>query len=131
MRFLLDTCAVLYCSFNTDDLSGVARTELTTASQGEVVVSAVSIAEIACLVERGRLTLQRHWRLWWDEILHQTGWACLPITPVVMAEAHSLPPPIHRDSGDRILIATARIERLTLATTDRKILGYPPVQSLA
>jgi antitoxin (DNA-binding transcriptional repressor) of toxin-antitoxin stability system len=48
---------------------------------------------------------------------------CLPITAEVLAEAYSLPPPIHRDPADRILIATARHERLTLVTSDGKIRG--------
>jgi len=60
-------------------------------------------------------------------LLKQTAWPCLPITAEVMAEACSLPPPIHRDPADRVLIATARLERLTLVTTDGKIRGYPHV----
>ena len=48
-----------------------------------------------------------------------------------MAEAYSLPPPIHSDPADRILIATARLEKLTLVTTDAKIRAYPHVQSVA
>jgi PIN domain nuclease of toxin-antitoxin system len=63
--------------------------------------------------------------------LEQTAWTCLPITASVMAEACSLPPPIHRDSADPVLIATARCERLTLVTTDGKIGGYPHVATLS
>ena len=43
-----------------------------------------------------------------------TAWTSLPITVEFLAEAYSLPPPIHRDPADRVLIATARQERLTL-----------------
>jgi PIN domain nuclease of toxin-antitoxin system len=38
---------------------------------------------------------------------------------------------IHRDPADRVIIATARLERLTLVTTDGKIRGYPHVTTLA
>jgi len=48
-----------------------------------------------------------------------------------LAEAYSLPPPIHRDPADRLLIATARLERLTLVTTDGKIQGYPHVATMS
>ncbi len=48
----------------------------------------------------------------------------------IMAEAYSLPPPIHRDPADRVLIATARQERLTLVTTDGKIQAYPHVATV-
>jgi hypothetical protein len=34
------------------------------------------------------------------------------------------------DPVDRLLIATARLEKMTLVTMDGKILGYPHVQSL-
>ena len=59
-----------------------------------------------------------------------TGWTCLPVTADILAEAYSLPQPIHRDPADRILIATARTERLTLVTTDGKIRQYPHVTSI-
>jgi PIN domain nuclease of toxin-antitoxin system len=49
----------------------------------------------------------------------------LPITDEIMAEAYCLPPPIHRDPADLVMIATARLERLTVVTTDGKILSYP------
>jgi PIN domain nuclease of toxin-antitoxin system len=60
-------------------------------------------------------------------LLKRTAWPCLPVT----AEAYSLPSPIHRDPADRVLIATARCERLTLVTTDGKIRGYPHVATIA
>jgi len=47
-----------------------------------------------------------------------------------MAEAWSLPGMVHRDPADRLLLATARIERLTLVTTDRKLLAYPHAETL-
>lgn len=98
---------------------------------GEVFVSAISVAEIACLQERGRITLKQHWRTWWDSMLQKTAWTCLPITDRVVAEAYSLPPPVHRDPADLMIIATARLNQLTLVTTDRKILGYPHVTALS
>ena len=89
------------------------------------------MAELACLQERGKITLKQHWRAWWDALLKQTAWPCLPITANVMAEAYSLPPTIHRDPADRVLIATARLERLILVTTDGKIRSYPHVVSIS
>lgn len=130
MPYLLDTCAVLFVADNTPELSSETLRSVDSASPGQVFVSAISIAEITCLQERGRISLTTHWRLWWDELLNRTGWTWLPMTAHVMAEAHSLPPPIHRDPADLVLIATARIEKLTLITTDRKILDYPHVATL-
>ena len=131
MPYLLDTCAILFVAENTSDLSVTTLRLLDAAPTGEVFVSAISLAEIACLQERGRITLKQHWRIWWDALLNQTAWTCLPITDQVMAEAYSLPPPVHRDPADLMIIATARLERLTLVTTDKKILGYPHVMTLS
>ena len=127
MRFLLDTCAILFIVGDTGDLSAETLELIDSASPGEVFISAISLAEISCLQERDRIQLTSHWRAWWDELLRKTLWTCLPITDQTMAEAYSLPPPVHRDPADLVLMATARIERLTLITTDRKILDYPHV----
>lgn len=129
MRLLLDTCAVIFFAENTGDLSPAA-TEAIQAPDSEVFVSAVSIGELACAAERGKLKFKQHWRVWWKETLRRNGWTCLPVTAEIAEEAYSLSEPIHRDPADRILIATARVERLTLVTTDGKILGYPHVSTL-
>lgn len=131
MPYLLDTCAVLFIAENTTDLSPATLRVIGEAPPGEVFVSAVSVAELACLQEGGRITLKQHWRAWWDALLKRTAWDCRPVTAEIMAEAYSLPPPIHRDPADRVLIATARCERLTLVTTDGKIRGYPHVTTIS
>ncbi|OYV07493.1 MAG: PIN domain nuclease [Verrucomicrobiales bacterium VVV1] len=131
MPFLLDTCAILFIAEGTTELSPETLRQIDAAPPGQVFVSAISLGELACLQDRGRITLTKHWRTWWDELLKFTGWICLPITDQVMAEAYSLPPPIHRDPADLSLIATARLERLTLVTTDRKILDYPHVATIS
>ncbi|HOB97804.1 MAG TPA: type II toxin-antitoxin system VapC family toxin [Verrucomicrobiota bacterium] len=130
MRYLLDTCAILFIAENATDLSAATLRLIDDAPAGDVFVSAISVAELACLCEREKITLKQHWRLWWNVLLNRTAWTCLPITAEIMAEAYSLPPPIHRDPADRVLIATARHERLTLVTTDGKIRGYPHVGSI-
>lgn len=131
MPYLLDTCAILFTTEKTTDLSAATLKLIDMAPPGEVFVSAISVAELACLQERGKITLKLHWRAWWNSMLKQTEWTCLPVTDLVLAEAYSLPPPIHGDPADRILIATARLEKLTLVTTDRKIGGYPHVLTLS
>ncbi|MCX6904930.1 MAG: type II toxin-antitoxin system VapC family toxin [Verrucomicrobia bacterium] len=131
MPYLLDTCAILFIAENTGDLAPATLKLIDAAATEEVFVSAISLAELACLQDRRKITLKQHWRSWWDALLKQTAWTCLPITANIMAEAYSLPPPIHRDPADRILIATARVERLTLVTTDAKIHSYPHVTAIS
>jgi PIN domain nuclease of toxin-antitoxin system len=130
MRLLLDTCAIIFFVQPTRDLTPAAVAAIA-APDSEVFVSAASAMELACLQARNRIKLAVHWRKWWQRAISLNGWACLPVTQMIAEEAYCLPEPIHRDPVDRLLIATARQEGLTLVTTDRLILGYPHVASLA
>jgi len=129
MHLLLDTCALVFFVEDTGQLSNEAMGHLT-ADDAEVYVSAVSIAELACGQERRRIQLTLHWKQWWAEALRRNGWECLPISPEIMAEAWSLPGTLHGDPADRLLVATARIERMTLITTDPRLLEYPHLTTL-
>lgn len=64
MRLLLDTCAILFIAEQTADLSAATLSLIDAAPAGEVFVSAVSVAELACLQERGKIALKQHWRTW-------------------------------------------------------------------
>jgi PIN domain nuclease of toxin-antitoxin system len=130
MRYLLDTCAMVFIVENTGELSPAAETRLKDPG-AEIWVSAVSVAELACGQERGRIKLAMHWKQWWAEALRRNGWDCLSITPEIMAEAWSLPGTVHGDPADRLFLATARVERMTLVTTDRKLLSYPHADTLS
>lgn len=65
----------------------------------------------------------------WELILkHETGklqwpWTILPVKPEQLAELLKLPL-IHRDPFDRLLIAQARSEGLTIVTPDEQIGKY-------
>ena len=64
-------------------------------------VSAISCAEIACAAERGRIEIDRHWRLWFRHYVELNGWTILPIELESVEEAYALPAPFHRDPADR------------------------------
>jgi len=125
---LLDTCVVLWAGLEPAKLTTEA-TELLTDSETQVFVASITAAEIACAQERGRITLQGHWKPWFRRALDVNGWEVLPASLEVVEEAYSLPDPFHRDPADRIVAATARIHRLTLVTGDRLLLDYPHVDT--
>jgi PIN domain nuclease of toxin-antitoxin system len=52
----------------------------------------------------------------------------VPLTPEICVESCRLPRPVHKDPGDQIIIATARVEDFELMTSDAQILGYPHVK---
>jgi PIN domain nuclease of toxin-antitoxin system len=47
----------------------------------------------------------------------------------VAMEAYALPGTFHKDPADRILVAVARRNGLTLVTADDRILSYPHVRT--
>ena len=129
MRLLLDTCAIIWFAEAASDLSPQAY-EAIAHPENQTYVSPVSLMEIACLVQRNRIRLTEDWRVWWRRQLDVNGWSARAITSEIAAEAFSLLEPIHRDPADRLLIATARIEDMTLITGDHLILDYPYVHTL-
>lgn len=130
MKLLLDTCALLHFSLDPTRLSDAALHQITHPDT-EVWCSPISIGEVACLQQRGRIKINGHWKTWFRTLLQTNGWNLLPITGEIIEEAWSLLEPIHRDPADRILIATSRICRMPLITTDSLILDYPHVEALA
>lgn len=93
-------------------------------------VSAISCWEVAKLVEHGKLNLPTYIDNWFDQALGQSGVRLIPVTPRIAVESTALPD-FHRDPADQIIVATARIHDLPLATCDKKICRYPYVQLLS
>lgn len=93
-------------------------------------VSVISCWEVAKLVELGRLQLALPVLPWLERALAYPGVRLLELTPRIAVESTELPGTFHRDPADQILVATARVLGVPLLTADRKILGYPHVQTL-
>ena len=129
MKILLDTCCLVWAVSDPQQLSQAAAAALQ-ADDTLVSVSAISCAEVACLADRGRIRLDRHWRAWFREAVRLNGWDVHDVDLQVVEEAFSLPGEFHRDPADRLLVAAARLGQYTILTADRKILDYPHVQSL-
>lgn len=129
MKVLLDTCCVIWAASDPDKLSAAA-TEALTADDASVHVCAISCAEVACLAERGRISLDRHWKVWFNDVVALNEWSVLDIGVAIVQEAYSLPGNFHRDPADRFITATARLHDMPVLTADDKILSYPHVSSI-
>lgn len=128
MNLLLDTCAILFLSLDDDVITPSTRELIQRADR--IFVSAISSAELACLQERGRIELPCHWKPWLRKAIRLNGWEVLSVSMEIMEEAYSLPGTFHPDPADRILAASARLEKLNLLTTDRKLHRYPHVTAI-
>ena len=128
MKLLLDTHLLLWAAGMPQRLPAEARA-LIEQSDTEPIVSAASLWEIAIKNGLGRQDFMVDPHLLRRGLL-ENGYEELAITGA-HAVAVDLLPPIHRDPFDRILVAQAQIESLTLLTTDEVVARYPgPIRAL-
>jgi PIN domain nuclease of toxin-antitoxin system len=123
---LLDTCTLLWMSSDPSRLSESARGLIREYADG-LFVSAISAFEIAIKHRKDAITLPMSPHDWYARVLHHHGINELPVTGRIAMLAVELPPQ-HNDPCDRIIIATARVEGLTIVTPDSLIQTYPEVQ---
>ena len=129
MKLLLDTCCIIWAVSDPSVISKNAKA-LLTAEESEISISVISLAELACAVERRRIKIDRHWKTWFRYYSDLNGWQVESISLEIMEDAYSLPDTFHADPADRIITATARLNRSTILTADKKILAYPHVDSI-
>ncbi|MBX7247364.1 MAG: type II toxin-antitoxin system VapC family toxin [Candidatus Sumerlaeaceae bacterium] len=95
-----------------------------TRSGAPMFISAITLWELAKLVERGRVTIKGPLEPWLEEIQSHPQISVLPITAQVAAESVAFGPNFSADPADQIIAATARCHGLALLTADEKIRGF-------
>ncbi len=116
MRYLLDT-HLIYWWMTAEPRLGKATQRL--IEKSEIVVSAASVWEMVLKNAKGKLPLPQGTI---TEQLEAQGFVLLPILPRHLEAVRNLAC-AHPDPFDRLLIAQAQNERLTLLTRDAAILG--------
>lgn len=117
--YLLDSSAALIALTDPARLSPRVRAVI---RAGPNILSAVSYWEVLLKSMKGLLKIGDP-LTWWADALEQLAATPLVLRPEHVSEIYHLPP-IHRDPFDRVLIAQAMVEGLSLVTTDREILRY-------
>lgn len=102
----------------------VIRTVNAAARDGRLLVSAVSVWELALLVTRGRVKLSEPLPVWTARRAGAGGHRYVPLTEEDALGSVLLRGTFHADPGDRFLIATAQRLGARLVTADEKILEY-------
>jgi PIN domain nuclease of toxin-antitoxin system len=122
VRLLLDTHVFLWWLQDSPRLSEHARDQLAAATSA-VLVSAVSIWEIAIKASIGKLTMEPEDLARLGDLIALCGFTELPVTAQHAAKVVTLPHH-HSDPFDRLLIAQARVEDLTIVTADQALDHY-------
>lgn len=122
---LLDTHVLVWLLSGNSRLGTQARGFIQQAAKDNVLlVSAITPWEIAMLVSKGRLTLDRDVGEWVAFALALPGLRLSPLSPEVAVASTRLPGAIHPDPADRIITATARHVNAVLVTEDQRLLDY-------
>ncbi|GDX80704.1 twitching motility protein PilT [Deltaproteobacteria bacterium] len=121
MRLLLDTHAALWAVSEPDALSVSAREAIVGAE--EIRLSVVSPWELVIKSALGKLVLHRTVEDIWRELEREFAAQTLAVTLAHVLEVGRLAPH-HGDPFDRLLIAQARVEGLTMVTRDRVFADY-------
>ena len=122
MTHLLDTGVWLRGVIQPESIPAEVRAVL---QRREAVfgLSAISLWEVGKKVQIGKLTLPKDLTGWFaDAVAPNVG--VLPLTAEIVVEAMSLPDFPVRDPADELIVATARVHKLTLLTTDTKLKDY-------
>ena len=121
MRYLLDTCALIWLGMGGGDLSKDARRRIAVASA--LHYSSISAWEIARLQKEGKVVIPNDPAGFMADLTELYGLAALPPVDDIMLRAAQLPD-FHKDPADRIIIATALIHDLPIVTGDGKFPQY-------
>jgi PIN domain nuclease of toxin-antitoxin system len=116
VKILLDSHVLIWAVDDPSKLGPQADLALRD-SNNELLVSAGTIWELAIKIGLGKLSLSLPFRQWMAKAITDLGLTTLPIT-VEHADELSKLPNHHGDPFDRLLIAQARAEGLTIVSGD-------------
>ena len=128
MNCLLDTHVWIW---SQEDIGSIGPNTLSILRdpQNSICVSPISTIEIARLIQLEQILLTGSLKRWISRSMSNLLCRTIPLSHDVAIKSYSLHEPFHKDPADRILVASALCEELTLLTADERILDYPHVQS--
>ena len=131
MIYLMDTHVWVWWHTAPEKLSSKVRdTIINLDATDQLLMSVISVWEVAKLVEKNRLRLSIEIDQWVVEALNMSHFQLLPLSPEIAIESTRLPQPFHQDPSDQMIVASARLFDATVLTVDQLILSYPHVRAL-
>lgn len=132
MTALLDTHVLIWWLNDSKRLSRAQREVVESAHAGSpLLVSDISLWEVATLHSLGRIQLRMPLRTWLDKAVAPPLVRRHGVSPAIAAELATLSESFQRDPADRIIVATARVFGATLLTHDRRIIDAALVETLS
>jgi PIN domain nuclease of toxin-antitoxin system len=128
---IIDTHVWLWLLHDPNQLSNAAREQIEIEEvQNGILVSAISVWEIAVKSSLGKLALSLPIDDWYALAKSHSGIVIEPLNPEDAIASTQLPGDFHKDPADRIIVAMARRYNVPLITCDNNILKYPHVKTI-
>ena len=128
---VLDTHSWIWFASKPEALSKKARKALNAAvNDKNVLISSISVWEVALLVKNKRLKLSMDVLDWIAKSENLPFIQFIPVSNSIAVKSVNLPPPLHPDPADRIIIATALSIGAPLVSKDKKIAAYSHVKTI-
>lgn len=128
---LLDTCTILWDALAPSQLSENAAEAINDAdSEGSLLISDISLWEIAMLMKKGRIELNTSPTNFLNLFLQSRNVEVRAIDPGIADLAVNFGQEINNDPADRIIAATSITARATLVTGDRNFLACSLLDTL-
>jgi PIN domain nuclease of toxin-antitoxin system len=123
---LLDTHVALWLDSGDDRLRPPTRILIDTCwrNSGTIFLSAITVWEIALLVDGSRIELDVPLNVWVERFLARPGIDAAPLSPRAAERAYQIHHFAHRDPADRLLITTAIELGCPLVTYDDRIARF-------
>ena len=128
---VLDTHVWLWWLHDPGRLSPAADAVIQREQEsGSIVISAISVWEVAVKVQSGKLAIPLEIHRWYELAKSYPSTVVEPLSPGDAIASTQLPGNLHKDPADRIIISLARRLAVPLLTCDRKILEYEHVTTV-
>ena len=127
---LLDTHVWWWSLSEPEKLSKGAMRIIKKTTPDQRAIASISIWEFAMMACRKKIEMKITPDEWLSYALDKTGIRVFEINSKIAIDVCNLPGDFHKDPADRLIVATARVNNLTLITKDEKILKYSHVKTV-
>jgi PIN domain nuclease of toxin-antitoxin system len=123
---LLDTCALIWLN---DDRSKFSKKviSLITDNLDSLFVSSISFMEIGIKSQKDKLHIPGSLEEWSNSIVETYSLNVIPVSRDIAVKAPMLPD-VHKDPFDRIIIATAIVNKMKIITADKVFKNYGQIK---
>ena len=126
---LLDTHIWIWWVDNPQNLTKKQISTIKKNEKSGLLLSRISVWEVAKLVEKDRLQFTVPVEDWIELATRYPGVQLVNLTNEIVVNSTQLPGTFHKDPADQLIVATSRVENVCLLTADEKIKTYEHVDT--